>query len=460
MKKTKKSYIVRLDAISQDNADFYESTSCGCFVYDFTDVDGESLFKASKGYTLEQCKKFAGKKLILAYSAIQSRRVYVLPEFFPEEVLRGTFNYDAIRQYNEPEGANYIINSRKTYPFFCTACGKQLTENDGKTHNCLASDICRVCGAKLTTDSEEKAHMCKHCFEKMYNVQYDYHGRKNRVKPLFESPKKREKLLHIGAEIEVNQTDDEATKNVKNFGRILNKDCYAFAEFERDGSLVNGGCEIITAPTTVNGYYKRYADIDAFYKKAIEEDCVFGVIDSEMNGLHFHLDREFFEGASVPAAGIIQYIIYSNYQFFASISHRDKYHLDYACNVDSRKEIDASYRNATTSNHEYAVNVSNAGTLELRIFGGKIDTANKFFAALDITQAIATYAKKTPTYKVKNFKLADLIKYLRDPSNVAAFVRDVSRSDAAYFEEAKADREAFATACDEAAEKLTKGGKN
>ena len=179
-----------------------------------------------------------------------------------------------------------------------------------------------------------------------------------------------------------------------------------------------------------------------------------------MNGLHFHLDREFFEGASVPAAGIIQYIIYSNYQFFASISHRDKYHLDYACNVDSRKEIDASYRNATTSNHEYAVNVSNAGTLELRIFGGKIDTANKFFAALDITQAIATYAKKTPTYKVKNFRLIDLIKYLRDPSNVAAFVRDVDSSDAAYFEEAKADREAFATACDEAAEKLTKGGKN
>lgn len=68
--------------------------------------------------------------------------------------------------------------------------------------------------------------------------------------------------------------------------------------------------------------------------------------------------------------------------------------------------------------------------------------------------------EKTPTYKVKNFRLADLIKYLRDPSNVAAFVRDVDSSDAAYFEEAKADREAFAAACDEAAEKLTKGGKN
>lgn len=156
MKKTKKSYIVRLDAISQDSADFYESTSCGCYVYDFTDVDAESLFKASKGYTLEQCKKFAGKKLILAYSAIQARRVYVLPEFFPEEVLRGTFNYDAIRQYNEPTGANYIINSRRSYPFFCTACGKQLSEADGKTHNCLASDICRVCGAKLTTDGRSE----------------------------------------------------------------------------------------------------------------------------------------------------------------------------------------------------------------------------------------------------------------------------------------------------------------
>lgn len=460
MKKTKKSYIVRLDAISQENANFYKSTSSGAYLYDFTDADAESLFKASLGYTREQCKKFAGKKLILAYSAVQPRRVYVLPEFFPEEVLRGTFNYDAIRQYNDGTGANYIIEDRQLYPFFCTDCGKRLTAEEAKTHNCLAADVCRVCGRKLTTDGEKKAHICEYCFDAAYNKRYDYHCRKNRYKPLFEMPKKREKLLHIGAEIEVNQTDDEATKNVKNFGKILNKDCYAFAEFERDGSLVNGGCEVITAPTTVDGYYKRYADIDAFYKKAVEEDCVFGVIDSEMNGLHFHLDRDFFEGASVPAAGIIQYIIYSNYQFFASISHRDKYHLDYACNVDSRKEVDASYRNATTSNHEYAVNVANDGTLELRIFGGKIDTVNKFFAALDLTQAIATYAKKTLTYKVKNFRLADLIKYLRDPSNVAAFVRDVCSGDAAYYEEAKADRKAFAKACDEAAEKLTKGGKN
>lgn len=460
MKKTKKSYIVRLDAISQENADFYESTQSGCYVYDFTEVDAQSLFKASKGYTLEQCKKFSGKKLILAYSAVQARRVYVLPEFFPEEVLRGTFNYDAIRQYCDCGGANFIVNSRRTYPYYCADCGKRLTEEEAKTHNCLAPDICRVCGRKLTTDGEKKAHICAHCFDAAYNKRYDYHGRKNRAKPLFEKPKKREKVLHIGAEIEVNQTDDEATKNVKNFGRILNKDCYAFAEFERDGSLVNGGCEVITAPTTVDGYYKRYADIDAFYKKAIEEGCIFGVIDGEMNGLHFHLDRDFFEGASVPAAGIIQYIIYSNYQFFASISHRDKHHLDYACNVDSRKEIDASYRNATTSNHEYAVNVSNSGTLELRIFGGRIDTADKFFAALDITQAIANYAKKTPTYKVKDFRLADLIKYLRNPSNVAAFVRDVRSDETAYYDEAKTDREAFAEVCDEAAKKLTKGGKN
>lgn len=56
MKKTKKSYVVRIDAISQENADFYESTSSGCYIYDFTDVDAEILFRASKGYTLEQCK--------------------------------------------------------------------------------------------------------------------------------------------------------------------------------------------------------------------------------------------------------------------------------------------------------------------------------------------------------------------------------------------------------------------
>jgi hypothetical protein len=147
-----------------------------------------------------------------------------------------------------------------------------------------------------------------------------------------------------------------------------------------------------------------------------------------VNGMHFHIDRTFFgdEESRAKAAVLIDYMIFKYYDFFAGISHRKEGHFGYASKKEGVNGIMTAAARCAYTEHSYAVNGSNSATIEIRIFGGKINTGAKFLAVADIIQAVARWAKYTSFTAASRQTPTALIKYIKDPARVLDFVKNVN----------------------------------
>ena len=185
--------------------------------------------------------------------------------------------------------------------------------------------------------------------------------------------------------------------------------------------MLRDGIEVITAPTTWAGFKKQ--DFPSFYTYANTHGDF-----NKRNGLHFHFDRAFFatedRDNALKAAVLIDLMVYKYFDFFATICRRPAGQFNYAYKKEGvRNLLTASTNNANRA-HSMAVNQSGENTIELRIFGGYIKTAADFYAALDIAQALARWAKAAPLSTADKATPCALVKYIKDPPAVLDFVKN------------------------------------
>lgn len=390
------------------------TTPCNS-LYSVHITSADRAFDLSRGYNRETLALIEGKWLLTeAYLDGATPRLRILACNFRNpahagDLLEGSFNLRAVRD----AGICNII-----YKGICTDCGK---DTDRVDHRC-GEVLCRSCGHPLRT-AQEKAHrVCTQCATRHASTLYDYHHRPHRNTPLFERAHLRDSYCHIGAEIEIDHRDHFSADDIRTLSDIININPFEpFIEFERDCTIA--GAECITAPTTLKGFNNLEGKINNFYINAIERGGKFG----RNNGLHFHIDREFFgeeeSEERAKATLMIAFLINCYYDFFKAISGREEDCFYYAQGKRGCKGIASTSIICQDHDHRDAVNLSNRATIELRFFGGHIDNGVDFLACADIVNAIARWAKLSSLAQAEKATPANIVRYINDPERVKAFIQ-------------------------------------
>lgn len=446
---------VNLGAFSEERRAYLrESVGFGVYVLDLRQTTAEALARKSRGYSVEFLRKLCGRCVMFNGCYVDGvGRFRPTAEQFAknelDEVSMGSFNPVILRAYSILQN-NGVLSSDK---YFCTKCGKKV--DDISAHDCAAIP-CERCGGKV---DKKGARICFDCAKKAAFKIYGYHRRTNKNNPIFDRPEKRGKVLHIGAEIEIEGTRDfniDASEERERIGGALGAACIdnvysPLFEFETDASI-NYGVECISRPLTFDGWKKNADGVAALYKKAHELGGEFDI----KNGLHFHVDRDFFYSESEEkrhgALVFMELLIYKYWDFFASISRRHANEFYYARKKDGVEGVITATRRVRDTGHTYAINAEGEYTVEFRFFGGSISNEREFFAALDIVQAVARWAKNANVIQATKATPSDIVKYLKDCANVREFVTN-TRADGYDSETARKDRAEFIKALKKQEEK-------
>ena len=276
-----------------------------------------------------------------------------------------------------------------------------------------------------------------------------------------------ENTLYFGTEIERDYTADRYDNNFREnlesatlavsdilYNNFKNANTQRDNVFMYDGSLINGGVEWITYPHTYAHYKKNADKIDA----ALETFNEFNFAASERTGNHIHINRSYFDGKNARdkdksrlAAAKIALIFAEHWNAFCAIAQRDINRTGYTEQPTQRKtdNLFTLARKTLENEHEHntAVNLQHAATIELRIFAG-INSAADLLLYLDIASALAKYAKIKSLEKTQRATLADVMHYLTDKkTHLAEIINRLKEKDLA--EEAK-DLETYLATLDKA----------
>lgn len=397
-------------------------TDTSAYILRFTDA--QRGFEASRGLSLEALSEVAGRWLLVnvRHDDEGERRLFISPANFRQggqSLLEGSFRLQAVAT-----SSGFWTHNLDTGYSFCTTCGAIFKD---RSHKC-GERVCNNCG-QILTGNEAKYDICEDCAMARYRRVYGYHGRPNRNAPTFERPRFRGKYLHIGTEIEIDHEDGFDSDDVARLGDIINKGHIfnPFAYFEDDCSI--GGVETITAPTTLKGYNAKADIFDRFYTDAKR----YGGVFERRNGLHFHLDRQYFGayGSEEQAKCLVLlgYMIYKYYDFWQMISGRRADGFYYAKGKSEAKGLLSAYDAVRSSGHYDAINNDGANTIELRFFGGAIETGEEFLACVDIVNALGRWAKSASFGQGEKATPSAIVRYIQAPRRVLEFVRkDIPQS--------------------------------
>lgn len=230
---------------------------------------------------------------------------------------------------------------------------------------------CRNCGSLFLEPEnvfEEDFGLCPECAKRRFVTPYHCYNKHLQ----FLKSDKDAKPLYIGLELEIDG-GGERNSNAATAMDIMNTDETMFIHCSHDGSL-SDGFEIITQPATL----EYHEEMREKYKKLFKEMVRLGYRSHGTStcGLHYHIDRGFFDGEDETAAFKILYLVEKFWDEMTIFSRRDYRSLErYAKKVGG--DLDDFLCDFNKSNdhdgHYYAVNVSNENTIELRMFRGTMN---------------------------------------------------------------------------------------
>lgn len=418
-------------------------------------ADAERVFRGTSGWTEADCKKAAGRyALVYPYG-----RVFVVAS------AAGVYAEGISASPSAPNVDGALEEEVRHLPrvsagdvfYFCTSCGFITTDKAAaEAHRCVErSRACCGCGGAIPLRKRRAgALLCPRCARTHAAALYSYHSRPHRSEPLFTAPDARAVRLHIGAEIETECKRGASEREMAAaFSDILNKDPYRpRAAFESDGSLRNGGVEVITAPMTWSEWAALYDAVKGVYTHTARAHT------SEACGVHFHIDAAYFGEAAEAARVKLDFIFNAFFNdFWQPLSGREGV-SHYAIPKDfddgaKKSVIRATCCSLVGRGERYcAVNLTASKTVEVRFFGGGgIDNADAFFAALDLVQAAARWAKRVSESAFVRSTPRDIVPYLRDARRVLRYM--AAREGAVGVDDERTEFDAFRAAC----EKVTGG---
>lgn len=201
----------------------------------------------------------------------------------------------------------------------CDQCGHYVHNDDVDCETRSGWDLCPDCaeawgGKKLKCYGHTDAHVFK-----------DFSRASSAIAREMDARSRYEKL-YIGVELETEAEDDpnDLAEDVCDAAESYGTD---LVECKEDGSLSDGGCEIVSQPATPLWHTES-----GFWHDIISAARADGATshDAGSCGLHFHVDRGFFgiEDTQNAAAMYMDLMISTHMHVTYALTRRDKDHLD------------------------------------------------------------------------------------------------------------------------------------
>lgn len=288
--------------------------------------------------------------------------------------------------------------------------------NDYICDSCYVNNytICENCGEIIHidyayTDEYSGCYYCESCWEEREEMDDEeilrYHGNGGDWTP-YKTAEDRENPIYFGFELEI-EHKDYSRKNQHEAVRVLkdNMNCY----LEHDGSLNDGGFEIVSQPQTYKYLMQNYENYKNVFGKLI--DLGYISHNSSHCGLHFHVTAPSEKREDIVSR---LWLIIENYkEQFEKISRRkgDFHWCHFLSENNPKSSLSGMYKmkGVQKDGTRYLViNNQNSKTIEIRLFRGTLNV-DTFFADLQLVNNLFTLAYDLNT-KIEDITWAKLIK--------------------------------------------------
>ena len=294
---------------------------------------------------------------------------------------------------------DYVYYTADTENPFCSYCWDN--------HTC----VCERCGDHYEDEDnifyceEDDAYYCEDCMEYVENQHgpiNSYHTMKDNEDPIFYGDDPRDKVMHIGFELEV----DRASRVELTAGRgemanhiveIFRDD---FFRFENDGSLSCYGWENISEPATLKYLLDHKDEFKVMFNYLVSHGM--RSHDAGSCGLHIHLDRKFFGREEEAAIAKMLYLFEKFQHNMLRFSRRTWNQIDNWSKFRTNglgtrgttwiKDAIKESKSRWHGDRYYAVNLTNRDTVEIRLWRGTLSLST-FFATLKFTVRLAELCK-------------------------------------------------------------------
>ena len=276
---------------------------------------------------------------------------------------------------------------------------------------------CPHCGRyypKGTLSASAPFGLCPSCVESLLRAPIlGYHDHNCYKKSFFGAPKERFKGL--GFELEIDGNPDSKGEAMGDYNQEFARsllDSLNLAKdeiwFERDGSLYNGGFEIISAPHTIKAFWNKQDEWAALLQMCWSAG--YKSHDARCCGLHVHISREVFGSEKSRDANIAK--IYKFYEgaWWELVKASRRKEFEYCDKNNLRRKTGGSPKygegvnvwkgavkrnfGESAGNHHVALNNSNPNTFEFRLGRGTLNKMS-FFAWIDLCWVISKNSKKS-----------------------------------------------------------------
>lgn len=273
---------------------------------------------------------------------------------------------------------------------------------------------------------------CEPCYRKRQEEMRKYRSRQSygwKPDPIFNRADKRESLLHMGFELEMEDVDDEGLdydSAVRTIHNILNKEGDDLTVYcKSDGSLNDGGVEMVSHPRTLDYYMGRYQDFEKCYNELVGE----GWRSEEGGhcGMHVHIDKKYLGKNVDYVCAKVGYIFSLFWDELLCISRRRSNALGYCHKndieiTDTKNIIIDKIKDQKYDGDRYvAVNNKPEHTLEIRLWRGTLNPRT-VMATLDLTQAIVKCAKKYSINTLQRISFGDILEKMSYDENKKAII--------------------------------------
>ena len=323
-----------------------------------------------------------------------------------------------------PEAAQYVGDEAvcpscaETDTTVCSYCGERIwREHDAGDSDTPLCDACYEshytrcvrCGrlipfssAYYQEDDEDEAFpYCEECF---HEASQTIHCYSYKPIPIFygDGP------MYMGVELEV----DDGGKDSGNARKILsvfNRNA-EYGYIKSDGSL-DDGLELVTHPCTLKAHLQEVP-----WEETLEKIRSLGYFSHQEStcGLHVHVNRSFFGNTSVQQDERIGHVLYLFERFWQELlrfSRRTQRQVEqWAARYgykDTGREI-LEHAKKSYQGRYTCVNLTNANTIELRIFRGTLKY-NTLIATLQFVEKLCSVAISLSQEELQALSWSDLM---------------------------------------------------
>lgn len=280
---------------------------------------------------------------------------------------------------------------------------------------------CSRCGATYTAPTPEDniypedVCLCETCRRRRYVASYNcykphllFYGR-NGLEDF------KNEALYLGTEIEMAGGGENNFNAAKIMDRWEELGYDNFVYITHDGSLRSqggdvDGFEMVTKPATLE-FHKKIAEE---YKNVFKLSTKMGyrAHNTSCCGLHVHINRGFFGNREETAIMNMLYLFDKFWDKIQIFSRRDPYSLGRYARRISLDWDDEAYFDHFNQNdedhdgHYYSVNITNPGTIEVRVFKGTLNY-NTYLLTLEFVANLAKVCRDVR--RIETVEFTDLL---------------------------------------------------